>query len=373
MNKPSQKPICSHFSSGPTRKRPGWQLNHLSTSLLGRSHRSKEGLERIRYLLQLMKEFLNLPVDYQIGIIPGSTTGAMECALWSFLGHRPVDIFAYDVFSQLWLTDCSKQLKIKDYHFFEAPFGELPDFYQHHQDHDCIITWNGTTAGVCIPDADWISPSRAGLVLCDATSAVFCKVLPWEKLDVVAFSWQKALGGEAAHGVLVLSPKAIKHLNSYSPSWPIPKLFQLTLNNVFNLSIFEGCTINTPSWLCIEDCLDTLLWAKSSGGLTVFLNRTEHNISLIKNWVFKTPWARFLAKDLTTLSSSSPCLILEHLETWEKIQKLTTILSQEGVAYDIKNHQKSYPSLRIWTGPMIEHGDIELLLPWLEWGYSQVI
>ena len=381
MNKPTNKPESPCFSSGPTRKRPGWNLPLLEGACLGRGHRSPAGQAKLKEVITRTREILTVPEDYRVAIMAGSATGAMECALWTLLGARGVDVFAWDLFGTLWVADIVEQLRIPDTRQFTVPFGYLPDLSVHTPDRDVVFTWNGTTAGVCVPNLDWIAKDREGLSICDATSAAFCVSFDWPKLDVVAFSWQKGLGGEAGHGMLILSPRAIEHLKTHSLSRPIPRLFRLHKDkDVLFEEIFEGATINTPSMLCVEDCLDGLRWAQSLGGLPALIQRCQTNCAAIARWVERTPWIGYLAKDLRTLSPTSVCLEilddagqpLSEAPHRALIQKIEKILADEGVAYDIRNHRYSPPSLRIWAGPTMELPDLEALFPWLEWAYGVV-
>jgi len=380
MKKPTLKPESPCFGSGPTRKRPGWDLSQLENACLGRGHRSPVGQAKLKEVITRTREVLKVPENYRIAIMPGSATGAVECALWTLLGARGVDVFAWDLFGTLWVTDVIEQLRLPGTRTFTAPFGYLTDLSIHTPDRDVVFTWNGTTTGVCVPNVDWIAKDRQGLSICDATSAAFCMELDWERLDVTAFSWQKGLGGEAGHGMLILSPRAIQRLQTYSPSRPTPRLFRLCKDKGTLLEeIFEGGTINTPSMLCVEDCLDGLRWAQRLGGLPALIQRCQKNFTIIARWVERTPWLGYLAKDPRTVSPTSVCLeILDDLgqplpEVPHRtiIQSIEKILSDEGVAYDIRNHRYSSPSLRIWAGPTMESDDLEALFPWLEWAYGE--
>lgn len=379
MNKPENKPETPYFCSGPTRKHPGWSLSGLKGALLGRGHRLPAGQAKLKEVITLTRQLLEVPTNYRIGIIAGSATGALECALWNLLGARGVDVFSWDLFGSLWVTDIVDQLKISDTRVYAAPFGQLPNLSAHTPDRDVVFTWNATTAGVCVPDLDWISLNREGLSVCDATSAAFCVPLEWPKLDVVAFSWQKGLGSEAAHGMLVLSPRAIDRLLSYPPPWPLPRLFRLTKGRELIEEIFQGGTVNTPSMLGVEDCLDALHWAQGIGGLPALLQRCRNNFYAIAQWVERTPWIGYLAKDPKTISPTSVCL--EILDTSgqplpeEPARALTLSieaeLAQEEAAFDIRNHRASPPSLRLWAGPTVETTDLETLFPWVEWAYEK--
>lgn len=369
--RPSLKPVNPHFSSGPTRKRPGWDLHNLNTKSLERSHRSPYGVERIRHMVDLTREVLEIPPDYHVALMPGSCTHAMEAALWTLLGPRPVDFLSFDVFGKLWVHDGMTEMKLPGARLFEAKVGELPDLSATNPDHDIVLTWNGTTTGVRIPDGAWIADNRQGLVICDATSALFAMPFPWEKMDAVAFSWQKGLGGEGGHGMLVLSPRAVQRLESHTPPWPLPRLFRLTRNGKFIKDIFEGLTINTPSMLCVEDCIDALSWCQSVGGLTTLVARSAANLQAVEEWVAQTPWVDFVVKDPPLRSSSSICLSFSaNPENWEIPGAVAKSLTQEGVAYDILGHAHSAPMLRLWGGPMVETADIKALLPWITWAYE---
>jgi len=378
--KPNARPANPCFSSGPCAKRPGWTPQALADACLGRSHRSKDGKAKLKEVIDRSRAILGLPADYRIGIVPGSDTGAVELALWSFLGARGVDLLAWESFGEGWITDAVKQLKLKDVRTLRADYGKLPALAEADFDRDVVFTWNGTTSGVRVPNADWIKDERQGLVICDATSAAFAMDLPWDKLDVVTYSWQKVLGGEAAHGMLVLSPRAVARAQSYTPAWPLPKLFRLISKGKFNEAIFAGETINTPSMLCAEDALDGLKWAERIGGLKGLVQRSEANLTAISTWVAKTPWVDFLAKDPRTRSCTSVCL--EITDDWFRhlgeeaqratVKRLEGLLDAEGVAHDIAGHRDAPPGLRIWTGATVERSDVEALLPWLDWAYGEI-
>lgn len=380
MEKPSQRPINPNFSSGPCAKRPDWSAGALGNALVGRSHRSKPGKERLHEVIQRSKTILGIPDTYLCGIVPASDTGAIELAMWSLLGARGLDILAWESFGSAWITDVQKQLKLPDCRAFKADYGQLPDLAQVDCDRDLVFTWNGTTSGVKVPDGDWIRDERQGLTLADATSAVFAMEMPWSKLDVVTWSWQKVMGGEAAHGMLVLSPRAVERLESYTPAWPLPKIFQLTKNGKLIAGIFEGETINTPSMLCVEDALDGLKWAESIGGLPTLLQRSQANLHAIATWVEKTPWVNFLAERPETRSNTSICLKI--VDPWyttlsaddqaKGAKKIASLLEAEGVAYDIGAYRDAPPGLRIWGGATVETSDIEALLPWLDWAYTSI-
>ncbi len=371
--RPSVKPKDPRFSSGPTKKHPGWSLHSISTHSIGRSHRSAHGLGRIRHMVALTREILQIPHDYHVALISGSCTGAMEAAMWSLLGPLPVDVVTYEFFGNLWVHDIIRELKLPDTHVLDAGPGSLPDLSSLHFNHDLVFVWNGSSTGVIVPNGDWISPHRNGLVLCDATSAVFAVDIPWNKLDAVAFSWQKALGGEGGHGILVLSPKAVERLNTHIPKWPIPRLFRLAQEGKFSSQVFEGMTLNTPSLLCIEDCIDSLLWCASIGGLPALISRSKSNLKVIEDWVSETPWIDFLAHDPQTRSPTSICLYFpEAPNDWELPKAIASLLEEEGVAHDILGHTLSDPTLRIWGGPLVETSNIEALLPWITWAYKKV-
>jgi phosphoserine aminotransferase len=376
--KPTSSPKVPNFSSGPCAKRPGWSVDALKDSCSGRSHRSKAGKAKLQEVIDLSRKVLGVPADYRIGIVPGSDTGAVEMALWSLLGPRPVDVLAWEAFSQDWVTDIVKQLKLKDARTFTADYGVLPDLKQIDFSHDVVFAWNGTTSGVCVPK-DFIPADREGLTICDATSAAFAMELPWDRLDVVTYSWQKVMGGEAAHGMLILSPRAAERLQTYTPPWPMPKLFRMVSGGKISEGIFSGETINTPSMLCVEDALDGLRWAESVGGLKGVIARTQNNFKALSAWVEKTPWIDFLSADPATRSSTSVCLVLtdpavtalDDAAKAEFVKKLTGLLESEKVAYDIASYRTAPPGLRIWCGATVEAADIEALTPWLDWAYAQ--
>ena len=368
--KPALKPANPHFSSGPCAKRPGYSLSALRTDVLGRSHRSALGKSRLALSISETRRILGIPEGWRVGIVPASDTGAFEMAMWSLLGERPVDIFTWESFGEGWATDIVKQLKLADARLFNAPYGELPDLRQSNPDHDIVFTWNGTTSGVRVPDADWISDSRGGLTLCDATSAVFAMDIPWSKIDVCTFSWQKALGGEAAHGMLVLSPRAVARLETYKPPWPLPKIFRMTKGGKLLEEIFEGATINTPSMLANEDYLDALAWADSIGGLPELIRRSQTNLALFEDFVASHDWIRFLATDPATRSSTSVCLSVDL--SAEQVKKLVKLLETEGVALDCGSYKDAPAGLRFWCGATVQPEDIRAMLPWLEWAYQQV-
>jgi phosphoserine aminotransferase len=377
--KPGVRPAIPHFSSGPCAKRPGWSLQALTDAALGRSHRAKIGKAKLKRAIELTRTLLEVPADYRVGIVPASDTGAVEMALWSLLGARPVTVLAWESFGQGWVTDITKQLQLKDVSVVTAPYGELPDLSKVDGDTDIVFTWNGTTSGVRVPNGDWIAADRGGLTICDATSATFAQALDWAKLDVVTFSWQKALGGEAAHGMLILSPRAVERLETYKPPWPLPKIFRLTQGGKLNAGIFEGDTINTPSMLCVEDYLDALQWAKSIGGLKSLIARADANTRIIAEWVARTRWVDFLAKDAAIRSNTSVCLqIVDPAVTALPAdgqaafaKGMAAALEKEGVAFDIAYYRDAPPGLRIWCGATVEASDVEALMPWLDWAYTQ--
>ncbi|GGC35489.1 phosphoserine aminotransferase [Siccirubricoccus deserti] len=377
--KPDLRPANPKFSSGPCAKRPGWTLDALSGAFLGRSHRAKDPKARLAEVIERSKALLGLPEGWRLGIVPASDTGAVEMALWSLLGARGVDVLAWESFSKDWATDILKQLKLADVRLIEAPYGRLPALAADGT-RDLVFVWNGTTSGVRLPNADFIPDAREGLAICDATSAAFAMDLPWHKLDVVTWSWQKVLGGEAAHGMLALSPRAVARLESYTPSWPMPKIFRMTKAGRLNEGIFKGETINTPSMLAVEDAVDGLRWAESVGGLKRLIARSEANLAAIAGWVAKTPWVDFLAEDPATRSCTSICLkivapwfqVLDAEAQSATAKKLATLLEKEGVALDAGAYRDAPPGLRIWGGATVETADIQALLPWLDWAFAQV-
>ncbi|MDR3507111.1 MAG: phosphoserine transaminase [Caulobacteraceae bacterium] len=380
LAKPAMRPARPEFSSGPCAKRPGWSLATLQGAVVGRSHRSKIGKARLKEAIDRTRELLEIPADYLIGIVPASDTGAVEMALWSLLGPRPVQVLAWESFSKDWVTDVVNQLKIPGAEAINAPYGKLPDLTKVRPDADLVFAWNGTTSGVRVPNADFISADREGVVICDATSAVFAQALDWAKLDVVTFSWQKVLGSEAAHGMLVLSPKAVERLESYTPSWPMPKIFRMTKKGKVNLEIFEGATINTPSMLAVEDYVDALKWAASIGGLPTLLARADANAKALAEWVAKTAWVDYLAEAPETRSNTAVCLKIvdprvaglpEDAQA-DFAKKLTSLLEKEGVALDAGAYRDAPPGLRIWCGGTVETADLEALTPWLDWAFNTV-
>jgi len=380
MQKPATRPANPNFSSGPCAKRPGWSPAALADALVGRSHRSKPGKARINAAMDKTRALLGLPDDYRIGIVPASDTGAVEMALWSLLGERGVEMLAWESFGSGWVTDVVKQLKLKDCRTLDAPYGDLPDLTQVDFDCDVVFTWNGTTSGVCVPNGDWIPADREGLTICDATSAAFAMDLPWDKLDVTTYSWQKVLGGEAQHGILILSPRAVARLESYSPPWPMPKLFRMTKGGKLVEGIFKGETINTPSMLAVEDALDALTWAETIGGMPTLKARTQANLKAVEDWVAKSDWAGFLAKNPATRSSTSICLTV--VADWfttlpadaqaKAAKRMVALLDEEGVAFDIGAYRDAPAGLRLWGGATVETADMEALLPWLDWAAATV-
>lgn len=378
--KPALRPQNPAFSSGPCAKRPGWSLAALADAPLGRSHRATGPKARLAEVIERSHAMLGLPADWVLGIVPGSDTGAVEMAMWSLLGARPVDILAFESFSEAWATDVVKQLRLPDTRVLAAPYGALPDLQAINPAHDVVLAWNGTTSGVRLPNADFIAGDREGLVICDATSAAFAMALPYDKLDVVTWSWQKVLGGEAAHGMLALSPRAVARLEAYKPAWPLPKVFRLTSGGKLAAGIFKGETINTPSMLCVEDALDGLRWAEGVGGLPALIARSEANLQAVAEWVARTSWVEFLAQDPATRSCTSICLRVA--SSWfaalppdgqaKAAKRLASLLEKEGVAFDIASYRDAPPGLRVWGGATVETSDIEALLPWLDWAHATV-
>ncbi|PHQ70238.1 MAG: phosphoserine transaminase [Sneathiella sp.] len=378
--RPARRPNSLHFSSGPCAKRPGWSLENLKDACLGRSHRSGVGKAKLKAVIDQQRELLGIPDDYQVGIVPGSDTGAVEMALWSMLGARPVTMLAWESFGSGWASDVVKQLKLDDATVTTAGYGELPDLDAVDWSNDVVFTWNGTTSGVRVPNGDWIDADRDGLAICDATSAVFAMDLPWDKLDVTTWSWQKALGGEAAHGMLVLSPRAVERLENYTPPWPLPKVFRMTKGGKLIDGIFRGETINTPSMLAVEDALDALNWAKSVGGGKGMIDRTNANAKVVSDWVAKSDWAAYLADDPAIRSTTSVCLkitadwftALPADDQSEAAKQLVSILADEGAALDIGHYRDAPAGLRIWAGATVETSDLDALMPWLDYGYAKL-
>ena len=378
--KPAARPARPYFSSGPCAKRPGWTPDILTDAVLGRSHRSKLGKGRLQRAIDRTRAVLQVPDTHLIGIVPGSDTGAVEMAMWSMLGPRPVQLLAFESFGKDWAVDAVKQLKL-DAEVLDAPYGALPDLARVKPDADLVFTWNGTTSGVRVPDASFIADDRSGITICDATSACFAQPLDWPKLDVVTFSWQKALGGEAAHGVLILGPRAVERLESYSPPWPMPKLFRMTKGGKLSRDIFEGATINTPSMLCVEDYLDALSWAEGLGGLAALVARADANLAVLERWVEATPWVEFLAETKATRSNTSVCLKMVSPEVArlppdaqaEFAKTLAARLEKEGAAFDVAGYRDAPPGLRVWCGATVDAADVEALTPWLDWAYAETV
>ncbi|HLJ64411.1 MAG TPA: phosphoserine transaminase [Stellaceae bacterium] len=378
--KPNLKPANPCFSSGPCAKRPGWRLEALREACLGRSHRAKPGKAKLHEVVSRSRALLGMPPDYKLAIVPASDTGAVEMALWSLLGARGVDVLAWETFGEGWVGDIVKELKLEDARIFRADYGSIPDLAAVDSDRDVVFTWNGTTSGVRVPDGAWIKPDRQGLTICDATSAAFAMDLPWPKLDVVTWSWQKVLGGEAAHGMLALSPRAVQRLESYKPRWPLPKIFRLTSKGKLNDGIFAEETINTPSLLAVEDALDGLKWAESLGGLPALIKRAKDNLGAIETWVEKTPWVDFLVAGPGIRSWTSVCLKI--VDAWyqalapetqrKEVKRLEALLEAEGVAFDIAGHRDAPPGLRIWCGATVETADVAALTPWLDWAWGEL-
>ncbi|MCL9777161.1 phosphoserine transaminase [Vibrio methylphosphonaticus] len=368
--KPQVLPNNPNFSSGPCAKRPGYDINNLNISTLGRSHRSSVGKAALSEAIQQTKSILGIPDDYRVGIVPASDTGAMEMVMWSMLGQRAIDVFHWESFGAGWLNDIVKQLKLSDVNTYSAEYGQLPDLSQANPENDVLFTWNGTTSGVKVPNGDWISESRTGLTICDATSAVFAMEMPWEKLDVTTFSWQKVLGGEGAHGVIVLSPNAIKRLESYQPPWPLPKIFRMTQSGKVIEGLFSGATINTPSMLCVADYLDALGWVSDIGGVGAAIEKSQANLAVLTRFVASRSWVHFLAQEDSQRSNTSVCFTLDASEAQTKA--LVALLDKEGAGYDIGAYKDAPSGLRIWAGATVESQDLEALLPWLDWAYQQV-
>jgi phosphoserine aminotransferase len=378
--KPNARPARPDFSSGPCAKRPGWTPDALKDAAVGRSHRSKLGKKKIVETVDRTRSLLDIPAEYKVAIVPASDTGAVEMALWSLLGARPVDMLAWESFGEGWVTDVAKQLKLKDARVLKAGYGQIADLKSVDWTHDVVFTWNGTTSGVKVPNGDWIADDREGLAICDATSAVFAMDLPWPKLDVVTWSWQKVMGGEGAHGMLVLSPRAVKRLETYLPAWPLPKIFRMTSGGKFSEAIFKGDTINTPSLLCIEDAIDGLRWGESVGGLKGLMARSNANLAVLEKFVASRNWIGFLAADKATRSNTSVCLNVT--AAWFKAlpadkqataaKKMADLLETEKAAYDVGSYRDAPPGLRIWCGATVESSDLEALLPWLDWAYAEI-
>ena len=382
MNKPNIKPNHPYFSSGPCSKRPGWSLNALSDAFLGRSHRAKTGKAKLNEVIIKSKQVLELPDDYFVGIVPGSDTGAIELAMWSLLGERPVEVCGWETFGLTWVKDITKQLKLPNVTTHQtSTYGEIPDLSKVNFDNDVVFTWNGTTSGACVPDAEWIPNDRKGLSICDATSAVFAMDMDFTKLDVITWSWQKVLGGEGAHGMIALSPRAVERLESYEPSWPMPKIFQIAKNKKFTKEIFEGATINTPSLLATEDAIDALNWCIEVGGQKELIKRSKNNLEVIKNWIEKNDWVEFLASDPKTYSSTSICFKFTHPDFTKLdndnqkklVKELCSSIEKEDAGYDINAYKDAPAGIRIWGGATVESSDIEKVLPWIEWAFFETL
>ena len=367
---PSVKPKNPNFSSGPCSKRPGYNVADLQLDTLGRSHRSALGKKALGLACSESARLLGLPEGYRVAVVAGSDTGAVEMALWSLLGPRGVDVLAWESFGSGWVTDIVKQLKLPQVNKIEAGYGDISDFSRVNFDNDVVFTWNGTTSGVKVPNGDWIPADRAGLTICDATSAVFAMALPWDKLDVITYSWQKVLGGEGAHGMLILSPRAVQRLESYVPPWPLPKLFRMTSGGKLTEGLFKGETINTPSMLCVSDYLDALAWVERIGGVQATIARSETNLKVIADFVAANDWISFLAKDPATRSNTSVCLTLKLGD--DQVKKVVKLLETEGVAYDVGAYKDAPAGIRIWCGATVESSDLQALMPWLGWAYHEV-
>ncbi|NCP18466.1 MAG: phosphoserine transaminase [Erythrobacter sp.] len=378
--KPALKPERPFFSSGPTAKFPGWSLDKLKTESLGRSHRSSVGKARLKYAIDLSRELLGVPDDYLVGIMPGSDTGALECAMWTMLGAGPATVAAWESFGNVWIQDAVKQLKLPDLQVLDAPYGEIPDLASIPQENDVVFTWNGTTSGARIPNTDWLASDRTGLTINDATSAVFAQEMDWAKLDATTYSWQKVMGSEAQHGMLILSPKAVERIESYDPEWPLPKLFRLKKGGKINTAIFEGATINTPSMLATEDYIAALEWAKSIGGLPAMIERANANAKVLTDWIEATPWLRNMVSDPAQRTNTGVCFVFQG-EWFDSLSaedqaavpgKIYKMLEAEGVGYDFNGYRDAPPSLRIWCGGTVEAEDISRLLPWIEWAFAEL-
>lgn len=381
VKQPVSRPANPDFSSGPCAKRPGWEISSLADATTGRSHRSKLGKAKLQEAIDRSRAILGLPDDYRIGIVPGSDTGAFEMAMWTMLGARGVDILGWESFGSGWVSDAVKQLKLGDIRVMEADYGDLPDLNAVDFKRDVVFTWNGTTSGVCVPNGDWIAADREGLTLCDATSAAFAMDLPWDKLDVTTYSWQKVMGSEGAHGMLILSPRAVERLESYTPAWPLPKVFRLTKGGKLIEGIFKGETINTPSMIAVEDYIDALRWAEDIGGGSALLSRVKANSEVIARWVEKTDWVDYLCKKPENRSTTSVCLVIAHPDVSKRdasaqaafAKNIVTLLETEKVAYDIGAYRDAPAGLRIWAGATVESGDLEALMPWLDWAFAKTL
>ena len=379
-DKPALKPERPFFSSGPTAKFPGWSLDKLQTESLGRSHRSSVGKARLKYAIDLSRELLGVPDDYLVGIMPGSDTGALECAMWTMLGAGPATVAAWESFGNVWIQDAVKQLKLPNLQVLDAPYGEIPDLNSIPQENDVVFTWNGTTSGAKIPNTDWLEPGRKGLAINDATSAVFAQEMDWAKLDATTYSWQKVMGSEAQHGMLILSPKAVQRIEEYDPEWPLPKLFRLKKGGKINAGIFEGATINTPSMLATEDYIEALEWAQAMGGRKAMFERADANAKIVKDWIEATPWLRNMVSDPAKQTNTGVCFVFqgdwyESLSDEDKAgvpKKIVKLLEERDVGYDFNGYRDAPPSLRIWCGGTVEQEDLKRLLPWIEWAYETV-
>ena len=367
---PTLKPHNPNFSSGPCAKRPGYDVSKLELDTLGRSHRSALGKKALGLACSETARILGLPADYRVAVVPASDTGAIEMAMWSLLGARGVDVLEWETFSATWTNDIVEQLKLPDVRVIKADYGDLPDLARVDFNNDVVFVWNGTTSGVKVPDGDWIPDARGGLTLCDATSAIFAMEMPWHKLDVITYSWQKVLGGEGGHGMLILSPRAVERLLTYTPPWPMPKIFRMTANGKLNEGLFKGDTINTPSMLCVADYLDALQWADSLGGLAGLIAKSQANLAVIEEFVAQNDWIQFLAKDPATVSNTSVCLTLTASDA--QVKKMVTLLDEQGVAYDIGAYKDAPAGLRIWCGATVQAEDLQALMPWLTWAYNEV-
>lgn len=377
---PKLKPDCPNFSSGPTAKFPGWSLDKINTDVMGRSHRSKDGKTRLKYAIDLSRELLGIPDDYLIGIVPASDTGAVELAMWNMLGARPVTVAAWESFGNVWIQDAVKQLKPDNLTILDADYGEIPDLSQIDKGDDIVFTYNGTTSGAIIPDTDWIAEDREGVTINDATSAIFAQHVDWSKLDATTYSWQKVMGSEAGHGMLILSPRAVERIESYSPKWPLPKLFRVKKGDKLNRAIFEGATINTPSMLATEDYIASLEWAKSIGGLDTLVQRANTNAKIVHDWIESTPWLRNMVSDPAKWTNTGICMCFQG-DYYDALdadaqaavpKKIVAMLEERGIAYDFNGYRDAPPSLRIWCGSTVEAEDVRRLLPWIEWAYAQI-
>jgi phosphoserine aminotransferase len=380
IQKPNKKTNRPLFSSGPCAKHPNWSITNLDISVLGRSHRAKKPKELIDLSINLTSEILEIPSDYKIAIVPASDTGAFELAMWNVLGPIGIDVLAWESFGKGWVTDIINQLKLSDINKIEADYGLLPDLSSVNSDRDIVFTLNGTTSGVKVPNLEWISDQRKGLTLCDATSGLFAQRVDWKKLDITTFSWQKVLGGEAQHGIIILSPRAIERLNSYNPPWPLPKIFRIKKGGLVDDAIFAGSTINTPSLLCVADYVDALKWAKEVGGLTKLIGIADNNLKIIRDWVDKNEWVSFLAKDRNTVSNTSVCLqfsledeVAKYIDIVHFSKSIQKKLEEENIGYDLGSYRDAPPGLRIWAGATIDPDDIRILLSWIEWAYLTVL